>query len=142
MMYGANSSSPDVCGTMHAPRRSFRGPHAVPPQFVTSAAVEVCLNTYYIARSVWVGDGVAVPGAIVRMILMAVLALLAIYRGSRPSRWLFTGFQFATAGGALMFASFTFPGGTLTFEPVAFVLFVGYLILGIAASTGWGRNTK
>jgi hypothetical protein len=99
---------------------------------------EACLDIFYVVRSALIGDGAAVRGALARIVLMGVLAWLAIHQGSGKSRWVFAGVQFATAGAALMFAFFTFPGGALTFEPIPLGIFVIYLVLGVAASLGKG----
>jgi hypothetical protein len=150
MTSGGSSSSTDgdpMDIPMKLPRTAERTPptertavdralRVMPPQFIASALVEICLDVFYVTRSALTGDRVAVPGAVARTVLMGVLGWLAIRRTSRLSRWLFVGVQFATAGAALMFAFFTFPGGALAFEPVPFALFVAYLLLGVAASIG------
>lgn len=104
--------------------------------FMIVATVELAADVGSIVRSIWFGDWVAFPGALVRTVLMGALAWLAIRRGSQVSRRLFAAGEFLTAGGALIFALFTIPAMAVTFEPTPFAVAVGYLLLGIGASVG------
>lgn len=106
--------------------------------FLLPAAVliEIAHDLLAITHAVMTADSVLLPGAISRTLLMGSLGMVAILRKSRWARWVFAGFQYATAAVTTLFTFVTVPGGQLTFEPVMFALSVGYLLLGLAATFG------
>jgi hypothetical protein len=105
---------------------------------LTAVGVELVLDVLGIVYALGTGNRVAVPGGVVRALLMGTFGWLAVRRSSRWARLSFCGVEYATAGCGLLLAFFTVPGGQLRFEPVALAIFVVYGLLGAMATAGRG----
>jgi hypothetical protein len=102
---------------------------------VAAVTIEILLDVSGAVRAFLASDYVALPGAVIRTVLMGVLGALAIWRRARLARSIFAGLLFLTAAGSPAFVAMAGSHGSL-FSPVIWMSFAGYWTLGAAATIG------
>jgi hypothetical protein len=127
---------------LHAP---FLGTASgnLPLAFLAAACAEVLLSLFWVVRVIWIREWIGIPGGLLRIAFMGLLAVAVVRRGSRLARWVFAGAEAATALICLLFALVTLPGGRLKFDGLMFALFVLYLALAaVVALPGRGLSPE
>jgi len=107
----------------------------VPRLLVAVVVAELIFDVVALAWVIATGKTVALPGALLRTMLMGCLGFLTLLKRKGWARIAFVALEYFTAGIALLLA-FVVPGGGVRFEPRVLMIFFVFLAAAVAASIG------
>jgi hypothetical protein len=107
----------------------------VPPLLIAVVIAELTLDLVALTVAIARGSHVALPGALLRTIVMGCLGILTLRKRRRWARIVFVAVEYCTAAAALLL-TFVVPGGGVRFEPGVLAISLVFLVAAVAASIG------